>query len=218
MCKPHHREAFLAKGRYDTPLHDAGESNNNPSDSKAADENAGECSPESPPAGVASTSPVSPTSPPAFEDIRLSSRTSVNTSVNASVPVSDENALAPPRESLQPTPTLPGGDTARSRSPARFGFNAPAGDKCFACEKHVYPAERVELTVNGQQRVYHKATCIRCYKCNCLLSYADFVTVSPFIKAFNHFEFVLSSTNGLSTEDQCIRLLTFVHLYTVLVL
>ena len=197
MCKPHHREAFLAKGRYDTPLQDAGESNNNPSDSKANDENAGENSPESPSTeGAASTSPVSPPSLPAFEDVRLSSRTSINpnVNVNASALISGENALAPPRESLQPTrpitPTPPGGDIARSRSPARFGFNAPAGDKCFACEKHVYPAERVELTVNGQQRVYHKATCIRCSKCNCLLSYAYFVTVSPFIKAFKHFEFV----------------------------
>lgn len=145
---------------------------------KAGDVNAGESSPESPPPDVvaSASSPTSaPTSPPAsgFEDIRLSSRTTLKSV--------EEATLAPPNDTQQParplTPTPAGSDINRSRSPARFGLNASAGEKCFACDKLVYPAERCEITANGQQRVYHKATCLRCSKCNCLLSYAASVPV-----------------------------------------
>lgn len=196
MCKTHQREAFLQKGKYGTD--DKEPSGTVPPDTK----------PESPSSSPSDSPQLDVAAAPNRES--ASARCGPIEVPDASAPciqVEEAGASAEPAADLkQQIGSLKSSSFAnnpflrssavpaeepRPRSPApasnrphlQLGAAASTGaDQCFVCSKRVYPHEKMEITVSGQMRLYHRTGCLKCAKCSCSLSYAATHTVQLYVR------------------------------------
>ena len=217
MCKTHQREAFLQKGKYGTdesvnkepsgPAAAAFDAKESPLSSArtaspqlevgaAQRESATRCSTAdvadaTPTIQVEETAAAAGAEPAdAKQQQQVGSLRASSFSKNLFLRSQQAQSVVPAEE---PRPRSPA--PAANRPHLQLGAAASTGaDQCFVCSKRVYPNEKLELTVSGQTRLYHRTGCLKCAKCSCSLSYAS---CSFFVSV--RFCFACSLNNCLSS-------------------
>ncbi|XP_035242998.1 LIM domain and actin-binding protein 1-like isoform X2 [Anguilla anguilla] len=97
----------------------------------------------------------------------------------------DSNGLSPISEGPAETPAAHAGsaaspDSAQPKAARKFGL--PVQETCVACQKRVYPLERLM----ANQQIFHKS-CFRCCHCNTYLSLGNFASLHGHVYCKPHF-------------------------------